>query len=768
MPNSRISASHWGVLRTKTVAGRLVGVEPDPADRNQSFIGRNFVDACSDSSRIRRPAVRKGYLDNGPQYGNNLRGAEPFVEVSWDNAIDLAANAVADVRRRHGNQAIFGGSYGWASAGRFHHAQSQIHRFLNSCGGYVASIGNYSFQAALILMPYIVGDYRKSLRSITRWKVIAEHGRLVVAFGGISSRTTQISSGGVGRHRLREQLLACRRAGVTFVNVSPLRTDLAEELQAEWLAPRPGSDTAMMMGLAHTLLEERLHDRAFLDRHAVGFGRVAAYLTGASDGVTKSADWAAGICGIDAGTIRDLARRMAAGPTLITTATALQRAECGEQPLWMTVTLAAMLGQIGIPGGGFGIGYGADAAVGVSEAPLRWPSLPQGDNPIRESIPVAAIADMLLYPGREYDFNGQRSRYPDIRMVWWAGGNPFHHHQDLNRLVKAFRQPETIIVNEIGWTATARHADIVLPVTTPLERSDFSCGSMDTSIVPMPASLDPIGQARDDYEIFCAIAERLGCAETFSEGRSARDWLEWMWEELRKQSNSNDKHLPDFQTFLAGDAIHLDDPRPDAVFLAEFRADPQANPLPTPSGKIELFSQTIESFGYRDCPGHAVWLAPKEWLGAASDYPLHLLSGQPATRLHSQLDSGSYSREGKIAGREPVLIHPDDAGARGISDGDVVRIFNGRGACLAGARITNDIRPGVVFLWTGAWFDPVAPGTPGSLEKHGNPNVLTHDLRTSSLSQGPASHSALVDVERYSEPPPVTAFDPPAFAEAAR
>jgi biotin/methionine sulfoxide reductase len=195
----------------------------------------------------------------------------------------------------------------------------------------------------------------------------------------------------------------------------------------------------------------------------------------------------------------------------------------------------------------------------------------------------------------------------------------------------------------------------------------------------------------------------------------------------------------------------------------EFRADPEAHPLKTPSGRIEIFSERIAGFGYDDCPGHPVWRAPREWLGSprAQKFPLHLLSSQPATRLHSQLDDALVSRAAKVAGREPLWLHSRDAAARGIRDGDVVRVFNERGACLAGALLTDSIRPDVVLIQTGAWYDPLDPTDPFSLDKHGNPNVLTHDLGTSRLSQGPAAQSVLVEVERATEAPPVTAFDPP-------
>ncbi|MEM1050177.1 MAG: molybdopterin-dependent oxidoreductase, partial [Pseudomonadota bacterium] len=587
----------------------------------------------------------------------------------------------------------------------------------------------------------------------TRLSTLAEHGRLVVMFGGLPIRNAQVSGGGVGKHRLRGVLEDAADAGVRFVNLSPLRTDAATSLNAEWLPPRPGSDTALMMALAHTLLSEGLHDRAFLDRYTIGFDRLADYLNGA-DGIVKDAEWAADICGLPADRIRTLARDMAAGPTLITTAVSLQRADWGEQPLWMTVALAAMLGQIGLPGAGYGIGYAADSSIGTMDRAAPWSAFPQGSNPVADFIPVAMISDMLLNPGGRYDFNGAERTFPDIRMVWWAGGNPFHHHQDLGTLAQAFQRPETVIVNEFNWTATARHADIVLPVAAPQERTDFGAGTQDNALVPMPKFAEPPGEARIEFEIFRDLEARLDLADGFSKGRTAEEWIDRLWDDMRRKI----PELPDFEAFLNGGPMEFDDPDPEHVFLSRFRQDPEAHRLPTPSGRIELFSETIAGFGYADCPGHPVWRAPRDW-SVRDRYPLHLVSGQPGTRLHSQLDNGSYSRSRKVKDREPVLLHPEDAAARGIADGDIVEMFNDRGRCLAGAVVTDDVLKGTVFLWTGAWYDPDENG----LCRHGNPNVLTHDLRTSALSQGPAAQSALVEVKVAVDPPPVLAFEPPIF-----
>lgn len=759
----QLTAHHWGTGVAEIENGVLKAVGPHPDDPDASRINENIAGSTYGRARCLRPAVRKSYLEKGALGANRNRGEEPFVEVSWDQALDLIADEIGRVRSAYGNKAIFGGSYGWASAGRLHHAQSQLKRFLNAAGGFVRSEGNYSYHAALVLMPHIVGNFREHVKEATRWTTVATEGELVVMFGGVPLRNAQVSGGGIARHTLKDDLLACKAAGVEFINFSPLRIDAIEELDAEWLAPRPGSDTAIMLGLAHTLMVERLCDEAFLKTYTVGFEKFAAYLMGETDGVPKDADWASELSETPAGRIRELAREMAAKRTLICTAVGLQRADFGEQPLWMTVTLAAMLGQIGLPGGGYGIGYAADASIGTVNKPLPWPHFPMGYNAVSDYIPVAAIADMLLQPGEEYDYNGKVKTYPDIKMVWWAGGNPFHHHQDLNRLRDAFQRPETIIVSEINWTATARHADIVLPVASAMERSDFAAGNQDRAVVPMPKAVEPPGEAREEFWIYSELEKRLQLNGAFSKQKSSREWLEDLYGQLGRRAKDQAEMPGELDEFLKGGIITFDDPDPDAVFLKSFREDPEANPLPTPSGKIELFSEVIDGFGYDDCPGHATWLPPREWLGdeKAETWPLHLISGQPETRLHSQYDNGSFSVGKKVADREPVLINPADAAARGIADGDVVRLVNDRGECLAGAVVTDDVRAGVVFLWTGAWYAPDF-GDERNRDVHGNPNVLTHDLRTSRLSQGPSAQSALVELVKFEgTPPPVDVFEPP-------
>ncbi|KAA3633382.1 MAG: Asp-tRNA(Asn)/Glu-tRNA(Gln) amidotransferase GatCAB subunit C, partial [Proteobacteria bacterium] len=583
------------------------------------------------------------------------------------------------------------------------------------------------------------------------------------AFGGIAQKNGQISPGGAGRHVQADGLVAARQAGVEFINVGPLESDVPAIAQAEWLALRPGSDVAVLLGIAHTLHTEGLADGEFLERYTVGFDVFARYLEGAEDGVVKSAEWAAGLSDLGADRIRRLARRMATERTMISTSWSLTRQDHGEQPYWAAVAVAAMLGQIGLPGGGIGFGYSATNYVGSDAFGIPGAALPQGRNPVRDFIPVARISDMLLNPGAEFDYNGQRYRYPDIHMVYWAGGNPFHHHQDLGRLIEAWRKPDTVIAHEWCWNGLAKHADIVLPCTTALERNDLSYSPRDPYIIAMRQVAKPFAQSRNDFDIFAGIAARLGVADKFTEGRDEKAWLRWMYEETRERSARAGVSLPTYETLQRDGWYRIEDSPEPKIMLKAFRDDPAANPLTTPSGRIEIFSRTIDAFGYDDCPGHPAWLEPEEWLGGEpGPWPLHLISNQPSTKLHSQLDHGCHSRAAKIHDREPIVMHPRDAAARNIVDGDLVRVFNSRGACMAGAMLDDGVRAGVVVMSTGAWFD--ADPTVGDIVfcKHGNPNVLTRDQGTSRLAQGPSAQSCLVEIERFdAEPPPVSAFEPP-------
>ena len=741
--------AHWGAYTAVVEDGRLIACESFERNPAPSPMLGAMPAMVYSPLRIQRPAVRKSWLLRREREG---RGSDGFVEVTWDQALTLVAEELARVRSERGPQGIFGGSYGWSSAGRFHHARTQVRRFLFSGGGCTDSAGNYSWGAAQFLLPHVIGTHEPVSGRVTDWMSVVTHTRLIIAFGGLALKNGQVTSGGAGAHTMEAWLRRARAAGIRFVVISPNRGDAPEFLDAQWMVLRPNTDTALMLGMAHTLLVEGLHDAPFLASHCSGFEVFERYLTGAADGVAKSAAWAEAICGVDAELIRALARQAAANRTLVTMAWALQRAHHGEQPYWMAIALAAMLGQIGLRGGGFAFGHGSMNGVGNPRIDVPSPEFTTGPNPAGRAIPVARLTDMLEKPGAPFDFNGRQDTYPDIDLIYWAGGNPFHHHQDLNRLTRAWNKPATVVVHESWWTPTARRADIVLPATTPLERSDIGGSSRDPFIFAMQRAIAPLGGSRDDFDIFRELAARGGHEQVFTEGRDTEMWLRELWRRVCTGAADGGVSLPGYEELFARGWVELPPPARDYVMFDAFCADPLAHPLRTPSGRIELVSKAIGGFGYADCPAHPAWLPPGEWLGAvaAKQFPLHLITIQPPDRLHSQMDPGPVSQAGKIAGRERISISPQDAAARGVTKGDLVRVFNHRGACLAGVALDAGLMPGVVVMATGAWFDPA----PNGVERGGNPNVLSLDIGTSSLTQGPSALSVLVQVARWTGPAP--------------
>lgn len=762
--------SHWGAFDAEIADGRLVGVHAPTGDPTPASFLASTVDAQHSSLRVRRPAVRRSWLERGHRAGGAARGVDHFIEVEWDEALDLVAAELRRVIDSHGNSAIFGGSYGWASAGRFHHAQSQLTRFLNILGGCTTQVQNYSYAAAEVLLGHILGSASMTSGEAMTWDQIEAHTDHWVAFGGVPPHSSQVESGGTDRHDAGQWLRRVAASGTTMTIVSPLPDDLPTDIAAQRISPRPGSDTAIILGLVHQLIIDGRADEGFLATHCEGWGRVKAYLLGAVDYTPKTLAWAAQIADVDPAELTALADRICTGRILISATWSLQRAEYGEQPFAAVILLAAALGQIGLPGGGFSFAYGNAALAGHRRSDHPSPKLPVGSNPAGSYIPVARIADMLLNPHKPYDYNGQRRTYPDTRLVYWAGGNPFHHHQDLNRLLTAWRRPETVIVHEPWWTATARLADIVLPASTTLERNDIGAARRYAGLMAMHQAVEPEGQARADFDIFAALAERLGVHAQFTEGRDEQAWLRHIYDGVRDQVAADGETMPAFDDFWTAGGFSSSRPPTGHIPFADFRADPDAYRLSTPSGRIELFSATIDSFGYDDCPGHATWLAPQEWLGStvAQRFPLHMISNQPRTRLHSQLDMGRASVDDKIDGREPMRMNPGDAAARSLADGDVARAYNDRGSCLVGIRIDAGVRAGVVQLSTGAWFDPSCAGAGEQPvdDTHGNPNVLTQDRGTSRLSQGPSAHSALIEVEPYRCPlPPVRSLQPPVLEQ---
>lgn len=348
-----LTLTHWGAYRMLHSAGGATEALPFEHDPDPSPLGRSLAGGWNSRLRILRPAVREGYLKFGP--GAGVRGKEPFVEVSWELAVQLAADELARVKEDFGNKAIYGGSYGWSSAGRFHHAQSQLHRFLNCAGGFTSSVNTYSVAAGEVIIPHVLGVDSMSMKYDglqPSWNEIAANAELVVAFGGMAMKNRQVGAGGPVRHLVADSVKSISDAGVRFVNVSFTRDDSPPFDNLTHFAIRPCTDVPLMLALAHTLIVEGLWDEDFVARCTVGFDEFLPYVLGTSDGVVKDAGWASGLCGCDAESIRGLAREMARSRTLITVAMSCSDKSTANRPGGWLSSSRPSLGRSAFPGWG--------------------------------------------------------------------------------------------------------------------------------------------------------------------------------------------------------------------------------------------------------------------------------------------------------------------------------------------------------------------------------------------------------------------------------
>lgn len=772
-----LSGSHWGAFSATVENGVWTKINAWDQDPHPTSMLEGVMDSVYSPSRIKYPMVRKAFLENGAGASPEERGNGEFVRVDWETALALVTGELKRVSDTHGPAGVYAGSYGWQSPGKLHNCQNLLRRALNVGleGKFVNDSGDYSAGASQIIMPHVMGTL-EVYEQQTAWPVVVETTDVLVIWAADPIKTNQIGYA-VPDHETYGHLEEFKKTGKKVIVIDPIRTETAKFFDAEWIPIRPHTDVTLMLGIAHALYTDGLHDQDFLDEYTAGFEKFLPYLTGESDGVAKTPEWAAEICEVPADQIRELAKLFAGNRTMLTSGWSIQRQHHGEQSHWMLVTLASMLGQIGLPGGGFGLSYHYGNGGSLSANSFILSGMSDGGTAVEgmswatetgaSSIPVCRIVEMLNNPGAEFDFNGTRAKYPEVKMVYWVGGNPLSHHQNRNEMIEAWQTLETVVVQDFQWTATARFADIVLPATTSYERNDIEhIGDYSLkAILGMKKIVDPVFESRTDFDIFTDIATRLGAGDAFTEGKDEMEWIRGFYEEAAKQGPAKGVDVPKFDDFWDAGVLVFDVPDSAAQFVryADYRDDPLLEPLGTPTGKIEIFSRNIEKMGYDDCGPHPMWMEPVERLGGNEPHPLHIDSAHPNDRLHSQL-CGTKIREGyAVAGREPCMINPADAAARSIADGDVVRVFNDRGQVLAGAIVSDDVRPSVIRMYEGGWYDPVNGGEIGSLDAYGDVNCLTVSIATSKLAQANCGHTALADVEKFTgDLPAVKVFDAPA------
>jgi len=415
----------------------------------------------------------------------------------------------------------------------------------------------------------------------------------------------------------------------------------------------------------------------------------------------------------------------------------------------MLITLALLKGEMGTPGGGMSFEIPGYAGQGDARVIGRGPaSLPAVFNPVTQVILDQHYADSLLHAPVTHNHNGKAYAYPqpgksECKLAYWAGGSFLNQHDDVNHNMEALAKYETVIVHDSWWTPATRAADIVLPIACLFERNDIT--QFWRYIVYQHKIVEPVGEARTDFEIFKGLSKRLGFYDRHIMGMESED----AW--LRKLFSMSDVKMT-YDEFRKAGIYKLPVNETPYVAFEDFRRDPKANPLKTPSGKFEIYSETIANYKYADCPPTPQWIEPFEWLGSTktAQFPLHIVNKHPRFRRHSSYDNvQSLHQYSKINGHEPIYLHPADAAERGIATGDIVRVFNDRGSVLCGAMVTMNMRQHVVLIEEGSWYSPTEPGKPGSLDRGGCASTLTAQRGTSQLAQGPVCHDSLVQIEKY-------------------
>jgi len=755
-------ATHYGPMIATVDKGRIVRVEAHASDRQPTeMLTRGVLDRTYDKTRIVGPMVRKSYLEwvqRGGKGSNKpeLRGRDEWVQVSWDTALGLTAKAILDTIQQYGNEGCFSSSYGgWSHAGIFRPNVLQG-RFFNLIGGSSMTTGDYSAGAGQIIMPMVIGDM-EVYSAQTAWEQLRDNTELVVFVGCDPDKNNRIEYT-VCDHEMYAGWDAVKKAGCQFISINPQVTTTDEKMGAEWVRIVPNTDTALFLAMSWHLIRQNKHHQAFIDKYTVGFDKYRDYLEGKDGSPPKTPEWAAKITGIPAAKIRALAELMQSRRTQLCGSWAIQRAHHGEMPYWAIVNFACILGNIGLPGQGVGFswhygGGGMPQSNGVAPTGMS-----QGRNPVKKICPASRISEMLLNPGKSFTYNGSTYTYPKVKLIYNAGNNLFSHQQDLNELARAMATVDTVICHEPWWNGSARWADIVLAATTTVERDDISSAgtySID-KVYAMKQIIAPQYDALDDFEIFRRLAARMGIEYAFTEGKTPIDYVKEAY-----AASTAAQHTP-FDNFWAEGIARIPVPAEARKWVrhGDFRADPVKHPLHTDSGKIEMYCAGIDKMGIPDMPPMPQWQEPAEYLGNAREGQVHVVSPHPYWRLHSQMNNSATLRQHyTVQTREPLTVSVEDAKAHGIKDGDLVELYNARGAVVVGARISDRIMPGVVSLFEGAWPQLDSKGRCNN----GLINFLTSSRGASGLTQATTANTCIASMRKCEDPDAggTRAFDPP-------
>lgn len=634
--------------------------------------------------RLTQPLIRDG-----------VRGDGNFREASWPEAIGHIANRLADVRSRSPVDSILAFNGSGSCRGAVHHTGNLARRFFGLFGGCIRPSDTYSSAAAAFAEKYLFGTRELGFDAPT-----LQHSKMILLWGANICETRFGC-------QLESWLKRLKKKGVPIIAIDPRRSATVRELASHWIPLHPGTDTALMAAVLQVLLSRELVDWPFVNRYTHGFGQLADYVTGKSDGVSKTPQWAEPICGVPAAEIVKLALAYGrARPAALLPGLSIQRTLGGEETYRFSTALQAATGNIGKTGGSTGAEFWNRLPV------PRFPRLPLPDQSFPPEIHVYRWADAVL--------EGKQGGWPaDIRLIYNTGTNSLNQGSDIKKNIRAFEKAGFVVTHDYFMTPTARFSDIVLPVTTFLEREDVVFPS-DNYLFYSHRAIEPRGKSRNDYDIFWALSDALGFEAVFSAGRTADEWLDTL---VKASAVTDIEAFKQTGIFKGEDQMR--------VALSAFVADPSGHPLATASGRIE-----ISSDAYARCGGPAV---PQCRLALPdADFPLRLVTPHAGCRVNSQNANLSWTRGYKL---QTLSMHPADGAARGLHDGDPVRISSLIGKLDTCVRLTTDILAGTVCLYQGAWTRT----DPDSVEIGGAANMLTSTEPTLP-SGGARTHSVFVEV----------------------
>ncbi len=675
-------------LLATTENDKIIRIRNNPAVNNSMITGCirgfNLHRVVHSPDRLKTPLIRDGE-----------RGSGKFRKVSWEDAINYTADKLTQIKEGPGTRSILRLGTSGACRGAIHNTVALTHRFLSCFGKFTDTSGSYSEQATSFALELMFGTEMIGFDSAT-----LDKSHLIILWGA------NVSDNRFGSD-LENWIRKRKNEGIPVIVIDPRRSTTAKRLGTEWIPIFPGTDTSLMAAILFEMIRGEKINREFIAKYSTGFSELEQYVLGVTDGKPKTPAWAASICGLPEDRIKQLAVDFSsAKPAVLISGLSIQRTLGGEETARFAVALQLAAGNIGVEGGAPGC--------------CTWAMMPVPYCGMISSPKDAEFFEVPVYNWADAVLQGKSGGYPcDIKAIYSVGSNYLVQGSDIKKNIRAMKSVDFSVCHELFLTPTAKHCDVVFPSTSCLERDDIITPASNHLFFSNKV-IDPLFECKNDYDIFCELSEKLGFAEKFSENRSAEEWLDVF---INKSVISDGEAFKRSGIFNGG--AHR------RIGLKPFIEDPLANPLPTPSGKIEISGTSQQEAGLERYPVCRI-TSPGE------EFPLRLITPHPRYRINSSNGNIPWFLHKE---EQALLVNPVDAEKRNILDGQTAAVYNEVGRIHIKTMVSNDIMPGVVCLPQGIW--PVLDENKTDIA--GSPNMLTSTIPTEP-SKGARTHSVFVEI----------------------